>query len=308
MCGIFGFLTYCTPLEREVILRRLVEGLQRLEYRGYDSAGLSFDSNGKPTVVKSRGNIAKLIAELDAVVAEKGIDLKQVVDTHVGIAHTRWATHGVPSPTNSHPHVSDPDNAFVVVHNGIITNFEALKNFLTKEGYAFYSDTDTEVIPKLAKYIYDKTSEPLTFPELVQQVMKQLNGAYALLFKSTKYPNELVACKLGSPLILGIKESPMMQKDPTDVTIKDAECLASKHHASVHGVEYFLASDAAAVVEHTKQVMVLEDRDVLHIKSTEALQGILNIVPMQLLSYHLAVIRGLNVDQPRNLAKSVTTE
>lgn len=268
MCGIFGFLTYCTPLEREVILRRLVEGLQRLEYRGYDSAGLSFDSNGKPTVVKSRGNIAKLIAELDAVVAEKGIDLKQVVDTHVGIAHTRWATHGVPSPTNSHPHVSDPDNAFVVVHNGIITNFEALKNFLTKEGYAFYSDTDTEVIPKLAKYIYDKTSEPLTFPELVQQVMKQLNGAYALLFKSTKYPNELVACKLGSPLILGIKESPMMQKDPTDVTIKDAECLASKHHASVHGVEYFLASDAAAVVEHTKQVMVLEDRDVLHIKST----------------------------------------
>lgn len=268
MCGIFGFLTFCTPLQRREILLRLVEGLRRLEYRGYDSAGLSFDSEGKPTVVKSRGNISKLVEELDAVVEEKKIDLDEVVSTQVGIAHTRWATHGVPSPTNSHPHVSDSENTFIVVHNGIITNFEALKNFLMKEGYVFYSDTDTEIIPKLAKYIYDNSTDALTFPELVRQVMQQLNGAYALLFKSTAYPDELVACKLGSPLILGIKESPILQRDEPGASLEDADPLALKHHACSRGVEYFLASDAAAVVEHTKRVMILEDRDVLHVKST----------------------------------------
>lgn len=133
------------------------------------------------------------------------IDPNATVNVHAGIAHTRWATHGPPCARNSHPHVSSPDHEFVVVHNGTITNFRALKEFLTKEGEVFQSDTDTEVIPKLCRFLYNRLPEPIPFPQLVCEVVKQLEGAYALLFKSSVYPGELVACRRGSPLILGVK-------------------------------------------------------------------------------------------------------
>jgi glutamine---fructose-6-phosphate transaminase (isomerizing) len=106
---------------------------------------------------------------------------------------------------NSHPHVSSGDNEFVVVHNGTITNFHALKEFLIREGEVFETDTDTEVIPKLCRFLHYRLAEPISFPELISEVTKQLEGAYALLIKSSVYPNELIACRRGSPLILGVK-------------------------------------------------------------------------------------------------------
>jgi len=155
--------------------------------------------------------------------------------------------------------VSSPDNAFVVVHNGIITNYQALKDFLTNRGYTFYSETDTEVIPKLCQYVMDSMSSKLPFSELVMEVMKQLEGAYALLFKSTYYPGELVACKRGSPLIMGIKEQP-----GSDCILGRTADARNKRHA-METFECYVASDASAVVEHTKQVVYLEDDDLVHV-------------------------------------------
>ena len=168
MCGIFGYYNYEVSKDRKAILETLFNGLKRLEYRGYDSAGISFDSelvratshlcaengigngsndkeNAHPTaatqmsngninttsfVIKSSGNVAALVKLAYEEVAEKGIDLGKTFDIHAGLAHTRWATHGMPSAINSHPQVSDPDHNFIVVHNGIITNYRALKKFL----------------------------------------------------------------------------------------------------------------------------------------------------------------------------------
>jgi len=110
-------------------------------------------------------------------------------------------------PRNSHPHTSGAENDFVVVHNGIITNYQSLKQMLVRKGFVFESETDTEVIPKLAKYLFDKHEVPPSFLQLVTEVMQQLEGAYALLFKSPHFPGEVVACKRGSPLILGIKQT-----------------------------------------------------------------------------------------------------
>jgi glucosamine--fructose-6-phosphate aminotransferase (isomerizing) len=119
------------------------------------------------------------------------------------------ATHGQPSERNSHPHRSDPTNEFTVVHNGIITNYKELRTVLEKKGYPFESDTDTECIAKLAKYFYDsqKGSKSLTFTNLVKAVVKELEGAFAIIIKSTKYPNEVVMTRRGSPLIIGVKTS-----------------------------------------------------------------------------------------------------
>lgn len=212
MCGIFGYANYGIAVERSKILSTLVTGLRRLEYRGYDSAGLAVDgpTPSEPVVVRAVGSVDALEkavgekTETDGALAE---NLR--LANHVGIAHTRWATHGAPSTTNSHPHSSGPDNQFLVVHNGIITNFAPIKAMLKARGEQFVSDTDTEVIAKLAKFLYETMSSKdggkLSFPRLVMHLMHELEGAFALLLRSTAFPNELVACKRGSPLVIGFK-------------------------------------------------------------------------------------------------------
>ncbi|XVE76762.1 hypothetical protein DITRI_Ditri13aG0007000 [Diplodiscus trichospermus] len=191
------------------------------------------------------------------------LSLEEPFSVHAGIAHTRWATHGEPSPKNSHPQSSGAGNEFLVVHNGVITNYEVLKQTLIRHGFNFESDTDTEVIPKLAKYVFDKANEEgdqtVTFSEVVLEVMRHLEGAYALIFKSRYYPNELVACKRGSPLLLGVKE---FSEDISG----GASFLDLKISENGYPKELFLSSDASALVEHTKKVLVIEDGEVVHLK------------------------------------------
>ena len=205
------------------------------------------------------------------------------------MAHTRWATHGQPSQRNSHPQRSDPNNEFLVVHNGIITNFKEIKTVLEKKGYQFESDTDTECIAKLTKYIYDsqKSNKQLNFTNLVKAVVKELEGAFALIFKSTHFPNEMVAARRGSPLLIGVKTEKKLKVDFVDVEFGNGEAIPdteSKMSASdvpkMHRsqsraflsedgmpqpIEFFLASDPSAVIEHTKRVLYLEDDDIAHI-------------------------------------------
>eukprot|EP00249_Psilotum_nudum_P020563 c27759_g1_i1 orf=466-2274(+) len=178
---------------------------------------------------------------------------------------------------NSHPQSSGEGNEFLVVHNGIITNYLVLKETLLRHGFEFESDTDTEVIPKLAKFVYDRLSEDLgnigegkqivPFSQVVMEVMRQLEGAYALIFKSPHYPDEVVACKRGSPLLLGVKD--VGDNGKRSDTLVEEKLLLAKEHGRAR--EYFLASDPSAVIEHTKKVMVLEDNEVVHVKDGNAL-------------------------------------
>lgn len=270
--------------ERGYILEVLFNGLRRLEYRGYDSAGVSIDSspcscppppssalpNGNgysiqtpPLVFRQEGNIESLVKSVYHDVAATGLNLEESFDVHAGIAHTRWATHGEPAPRNSHPQTSDARNEFLVVHNGVITNYEVLKETLVRHGFTFDSDTDTEVIPKLAKFVFDRANEgdqTITFSQVVLEVMRHLEGAYALIFKSRHYPNELIACKRGSPLLLGVKE--LLEDVNSDVSFHDEKFLSRNGQAK----ELFLSSDANALVEHTKKVLMIEDGEVVHLK------------------------------------------
>nr|KJB75139.1 hypothetical protein B456_012G026300 [Gossypium raimondii] len=283
MCGIFAYLNYNVNRERRYILQVLFNGLRRLEYRGYDSAGISIDDyfsvsrnpntpqpssinslSSSPLVFRQEGNIESLVKSVYQEVAATELNLEESFTTHAGIAHTRWATHGVPAPRNSHPQTSGSGNDFLVVHNGVITNYEVLKETLVRHGFTFESETDTEVIPKLAKFVFDKANEEgdqtVTFNQVVLEVMRHLEGAYALIFKSRHYPNELIACKRGSPLLLGVKE------------LNDDVCNGSAFHdakfLSKNGnpKELFLSSDANAIIEHTKKVLVIEDGEVVHLK------------------------------------------
>ena len=133
-------------------------------------------------------------------------------------AHTRWATHGQPSPLNSHPHRSDANNEFTIVHNGIITNYKEIKTLLEKKGFSFETETDTECVAKLTKYIYDSQKENnITFTALVKAVAKELEGSYAFIFKSVHYPNEVIATRRGSPLLVGVKTAQKLKVDFVDV-------------------------------------------------------------------------------------------
>ncbi|XP_043693398.1 glutamine--fructose-6-phosphate aminotransferase [isomerizing] 2-like [Telopea speciosissima] len=280
MCGIFAYLNHNVPRERRYILEVLFNGLRRLEYRGYDSSGICIDSSDlasvsgdqrripsnsfRPLVFRQEGNIEKLVKSVYEEVAATDLNLEDLFPVHAGIAHTRWATHGEPAPRNSHPQSSGPGNDFLVVHNGVVTNYEVLKETLVRHGFTFESETDTEVIPKLAKFVFDKANEAggdqrVTFTQVVIEVMRHLEGAYALIFKSRHYPNELIACKRGSPLILGVRE---LNEHVNSEPLYDPKFLPKTDEPK----ELFFSSDANAVVEHTKKVLVIEDDEVVHIQ------------------------------------------
>jgi glucosamine--fructose-6-phosphate aminotransferase (isomerizing) len=309
MCGIFGYINYLVEKDRKFILDTLINGLSRLEYRGYDSAGLAIDGDKKKEVLafKEVGKVAKLKKLID----ESDVDLEKVFDSHAGIAHTRWATHGPPSTVNCHPHRSDPTWEFTVVHNGIITNYKELKTLLATKGFKFETETDTECIAKLTKYIYDQHPQ-IGFTDLAKAVIQELEGAYGLLIKSVHYPHEVIAARKGSPLVIGVKTQKRMKVDFVDVEYADEQGALSAEAASQNvalkkssdllspsgllgapdksllhrsqsrafmtddgmpmPTEFFLSSDPSAIVEHTKKVMYLEDDDIAHIH-----EGSLNI-------------------------------
>lgn len=238
LAGIFAYLNYLTPKSRKEVLDLLITGLKRLEYRGYDSAGVAIDSvdPDRMVVVRATGKVQALADAIHESCKEYQLDA--LVDTHCGIAHTRWATHGVPCETNSHPQRSDKDHGFVVVHNGIITNYKDVKTFLEQKGYVFESETDTEVIAKLIHHLYLQHPN-YSFRELVEQAIQQLvsnseiklrdlmrqadnlydcvfvfqEGAFALAFKSKHFPGECVASRRGSPLLVGIKTKTRLATD-----------------------------------------------------------------------------------------------
>ncbi|XP_066304076.1 glutamine--fructose-6-phosphate aminotransferase [isomerizing] 1-like isoform X2 [Branchiostoma lanceolatum] len=324
MCGIFAYLNFCVPKKRKEILDKLIKGLQRLEYRGYDSAGIGVDggndiekSEQSTILIKKRGKVINLQEEIQG---REDLNFDIEFDTHLGIAHTRWATHGVPNNVNSHPQRSDANNEFVVVHNGIITNYKDIKKFLVGKGFEFESDTDTEVIAKLVKYMYDtRENANISFRELVEGTVQQLEGAFAVVFKSTKFPGQAVASRRGSPLLIGIASKSKLStdhipilyskepskkllgankekgnnlgclsdycrshvkdftsdagagKDEGDSTVtgnnqdalNNADSTSSFQPANGDGqVEYFFASDASAIIEHTNRVIFMEDDDV----------------------------------------------
>jgi glucosamine--fructose-6-phosphate aminotransferase (isomerizing) len=219
MCGIVGYIgtKQAAPI--------LVEGLKKLEYRGYDSAGIAvFDKNNNIQVIKTKGRLSALEEKL------KPCNLQ----SNLGIGHTRWATHGEPNDVNSHPHTSQ-NGHIAVVHNGIIENYMQLKEFLQSKGFLFQSDTDTEVIAQLVEYNFKGN--------LVKAVMNTLNdleGSYALGVICTTCPEEFVAARKDSPLIVGIGEN-----------------------------ENYIASDIPAILQHTRDIYILEDREVVRIKQND---------------------------------------
>ena len=228
MCGIFAYLNYGRKRSRKEIVNFLLNGLKRLEYRGYDSAGLAIDN----LVVKQTGKVINLEKECEIELGKLNDEKTFYLNNHLGIAHTRWATHGPPSPENSHPHHSNKTKDFLIVHNGIITNFQALKDFLISKGYGdFASQTDTEVIAKLTQYFYDKevrenNGEKPIFQALVTEVLALLEGAFALIFKSKHYPNQVVATRRGSPLLMGIKKSDLTKMPATRSGSTSVEALS----------------------------------------------------------------------------------
>jgi glutamine---fructose-6-phosphate transaminase (isomerizing) len=210
MCGIVGYVG------NRPCLRILVEGLKRLEYRGYDSAGIAINDNGDLKVVKAAGKIAELEARL-AHGAPSGFS---------GIAHTRWATHGEPNDVNAHPH-TDSRGRLALVHNGIIENYSVLKKALEKEGHQFKTDTDTEV---LAHLIEKYMGAGLNLEKAVGRALSEVEGTYGIAVMSADEPGTVVGARKGSPLVVGIADG-----------------------------EYFLASDVSPIVEHTRQVVYLDD-------------------------------------------------
>jgi glucosamine--fructose-6-phosphate aminotransferase (isomerizing) len=221
MCGIIGYVgkKAASPI--------LLEGLRRLEYRGYDSAGLAILEGTDLAVRKRKGKIDEGLARL--VKAEPA-------DGMLGIGHTRWATHGVPSNENSHPHL-DASGTIAVVHNGVIENYDALKQQLVRDGHKFVSHTDTEVLAHLIGTYYEerrsKNGGPDALAQAVADALREVIGTYGLAVICTDFPDTIVGARRGSPLIIGIGKD-----------------------------EHFIASDANAIVAHTKKVVYLNDYDV----------------------------------------------
>ena len=220
MCGIIGYIG-----DREAY-PVLINGLKRLEYRGYDSAGVSIMNKG-PLIYKCKGKVSDL---------ESYINNKDV-SGHLGIGHTRWATHGEPNDINAHPHASEKGK-FILIHNGIIENYAKLKERLMNRGVKFKSETDTEVLVNLIEYIYLKGGVKAEIA--VRLALTRVVGAYGLVIMCTDEPDKLIAARKGSPLVIGIGND-----------------------------EYFLASDATPIVEYTRSVVYLNDGDVAIITKNE---------------------------------------
>ncbi|KZT03762.1 isomerising glucosamine-fructose-6-phosphate aminotransferase [Laetiporus sulphureus 93-53] len=298
MCGIFAYCSYLQEKDRKTICEILCNGLARQEYRGYDSAGIGIDGDkrGEMLFFKEVGKVAGLRKKI----AESNMDTSKTFLSQVSIAHTRWATHGPPSVVNCHPIRSDPKAEFTVVHNGIVTNAHALRLVLQKRGYKFETETDTEAVAILTKYIYDSQPDKrMSFTELIKTVLSELEGSFAFVFKSSHYPNEIVTARRGSPLLIGVKTEKKLKVDFVDVEMSGPEetrdALASPTSGgllvppSANGpnllrsqsrafmsedgmpqpIEFFVASDASAIVEHTKRVLYLEDDDIAHISEGE---------------------------------------
>ena len=221
MCGIVGYTGHreAYPI--------VLKGLKRLEYRGYDSSGVALLNNGKLNVYKKKGKVAEM--EEDTV----GKD----VQAHIGIGHTRWATHGEPSDRNAHPHVSQ-SGELAMIHNGIIENYAPIKQELISKGYSFKSDTDTEV---LLNFIEDiKKNNNCTLEEALRIALKRIVGAYCILLISNDDPETILAARKGSPLVIGIGKG-----------------------------EHFLASDASPIIEYTKEVVYVNDYEIAIVKPDE---------------------------------------
>ena len=222
MCGIVGYIG------KRKAYPILIKGLHRLEYRGYDSAGVALiNEQGQLNVYKAKGKVA----ELEAFCAEK--------DTcgNIGIAHTRWATHGEPNTVNAHPHYSESER-LAIIHNGIIENYAVLKAGMMEQGYTFKSDTDTEVLVQLVEYT--QVNQHVDLKTAVQLALQQVIGAYAIAILDKTHPDTLIAARKGSPLVVGIGED-----------------------------EYFLASDATPIVEYTDQVIYIDDEEVVSLRLGE---------------------------------------
>ena len=224
MCGIVGYTG------KQQAAPVLLEGLSKLEYRGYDSAGIAVRDGEKDVrVVKARGRLSVL---------EEKTDGGRTVPGNCGIGHTRWATHGEPTENNAHPHVSE-DSSVVAVHNGIIENYQELKEKLLRNGYTFYSDTDTEVAVKLIDYYYKKYKVgPI---DAIAKCMVRMRGSYALAVMFRDYPGEIYAARKESPMILGLGDG-----------------------------ENFIASDVPAILRHTRRVIYVGNLEMARITPEKA--------------------------------------
>lgn len=225
MCGIVGYIgkREATPI--------LLEGLKRLEYRGYDSSGVAVLKNNKIEYKKRTGRVA----ELSRVALNNGLS------GTLGICHTRWATHGGVTEANAHPHLSN-DGKIALVHNGVIENYLSIKKFLTSKGVTFYSETDTEVFVNLIAYHYEKenAASPTRFRDSIRRSLKHVEGTYGIAAICTECPDEMVGARKGSPLIVGVGEN-----------------------------EYLIASDVSALVSRTSNVVYLNDGEMVSIKNGE---------------------------------------
>ena len=222
MCGIVSYIGKKPPIPI------LIKGLKRLEYRGYDSAGLALLDGKTLRSVKKAGKVSELSDEL-SISPIKG---------NCGIAHTRWATHGVPNDVNAHPHL-DKTGKIALVHNGIIENYETIKKTLEKRGVVFTSDTDSEVLVQLISEIYNNGKEQLDFKDAVKAALQEVVGAYGIVVMCSDEPDSLFAARMGSPLVLGIGED-----------------------------EFLFASDASPIIEYTRNVIYLDDGEFVVIKNS----------------------------------------